>query len=441
MQSDSLRQSKSFREVFFMDEKNRNISDTFGKYNNSTGKVKNVSSSDWTPISAAGVYESASAVSEKKSRQSQANQQKKKPDRTRQPSDKKASSKGKGNSKKQGLISEGNPSEKKNQKKQTSVPAKNKGAAAEKNKTPSQKSSASRTPAGRDTRADDRKQQKDRENRNKSDANYKMHSGSGKNHDEISRDLNAGKRKKNAIKNAVLIVAVLVFAGFFIGVFCYNHGGLIENIIIEGNKVYTDQQICQAAGISQGKNMLSLREGKIKRSVTKQLPYIKDVVLERQLPDTVILKIKTTVDKYIIASGSGTYTLDSDGKVVSDKKRAVEKGLYYVEGFESQEFSEGDEFEPIEANEERFRLMKEIVTLFEKGGVVDSAVIKLQNTEDVRVIYKDKIAVHLGNCEDLENDIPHASGIVERVAASGKSGYIDMRYDPAPFMPGSIETE
>lgn len=425
-----------------MDEKNRNISDTFGKYNNSTGKVKDVSSSDWTPISSGGVSQSGFAASEKKPQRPQTANQEKKPDRTRQPSGKKAASKGKAD-KKQSLISEGKPSGKKKQEKKNPDTPKNKSktAADKKNQSASKKSSAGRTPSGRDTREDARKQQKDRENRYKSDASYRMHSDNGKNHDEISRDLNAGKRKKNAIKNAVMIIAVLVFAGLFIAVFCYNHGGLIENIVIEGNKVYTDQQICQAAGISQGQNMLSLREGKVRRAVTKQLPYVKDVVLERQLPDTVILKIKITVDKYILACGTGTYTLDSDGKVVSDKKRSLEKGLYYIEGFGTQEISVGDDFEPIEENKERFRLMKEIVTLFEKGGVVDSAVIKLQNTEDVRVIYKDKIAVYLGNCEDLEQDIPHASGIVEKVAAAGKSGYIDMRYDPAPFMPGSIETE
>lgn len=424
-----------------MDEKNRNISDTFGKYNNSTGKMKNVSSSDWKPISATGVYESASASSEKKAQQS--NRQKKNDNRTRQPSGKKVSSKNDAKAKKQRLISEGEPSaEKKAQDKKKADSAKKKSSSSSKNKqSASKKSDNGRAPTGKDMREDARKQQKYEEKINRSDENYKKHSDSGKNHDEISRDLNAGKRKKNAIKNAVTVIAVLVLAVFIIAVFCYNHGGLIENIVIEGNKVYTDRQICQAAGIAQGQNMLSLREGKIKRAVTKQLPYVKDVVLERQLPDTVILKIKTTVDKYIIASGGNTYTLDTDGKVVSDKKRSLEKGLFYVEGFETQKFSEGDDFEPIEANEKRFALMKEIVTLFEKGGVVDSAVIKLQNTEDVRVIFKEKIVVCLGNCDDLAQDIPHASGIIEKVDASGKTGYIDMRYDPAPFMPGSIETE
>ena len=425
-----------------MDEKNRNISDTFGKYGDKTGEFKNVSSSDWTPISTGGNYQSSAQRNNNTSRPQSSGskpQQKKKNASKKQAS----SSKGKKAQAERGFISEGKPSDnkKKSQSKSKSSSSKAKASDTQKKAQTSKKTADSRTPSGRDMREDAKKQQKHREDLFRSGEDYKKRSEGGENHDEISRKASADKRKKNAIKNGATVAAVLIFAVFFIFVFCYNHGGLIENIIIDGSSVYSSEEICKAAGISEGKNMLSLREHKIKKELTKKLPYIKDVKLERELPDTVILTIKSTTDKYIISGTTTDYTLDTDGKVVSTNKQSLKEGLYRVDGFDSQEFSEGDTFKPSEGNAERYELMQKIVTLFDRSGVVDSAVIELKNTEDVRVVYNGKVAVYLGDCKNLEEKIPYASGILEQVASRNLGGYIDMRFELGFFKPGGMEIE
>lgn len=428
-----------------MEEKNRNTSDAFGKYNNSAGEFKNVSSSDWAPISA-GRTDPRGSNSYGAERQSA----KKKPQSSKKsaskPSGKSKNTKSKATDERR-FISEGAaaPAKKKKPQSKSESPKKASGGKKSqpqtKKSTKQKQSSPSRTPMGRDLREDARKQQKHREDLIKSREDYKRRSKEGENHDEISRSRNANKRKKMALRNAAPVAIVLAFAIFFIGMYCYNRGALIENIIIDGSDIYTAEEIYQAAGISRGKNMLSLREGRIRRELTKKLPYIKDVRLELELPDTVVLTIKSTRGKYIISNGTSSYTLDADGKVVSTLRESPEEGMYLITGFESQEFSEGDTYKPSSENAERYELMKQIVTLFDKGNVVDSAEIELQNTDDVRVVYKDKIAVYLGDCNNLEEQIPYASGIIAQVDAAGKGGYIDMRFEPAPFRPGSMEIQ
>lgn len=430
-----------------MDEKNRNIFDTFGNYNNSAGEVKNVSSSDWTPISAGKDYHknrnTGSAQNRGGTARKNTQPNKKSNSRSLKSSDKKS----KDNDR---LISQGKPVSEKKKSQSKSRGAQKSTAAKKETKntrtqTPLKKSQAqttpaSRTPSGKDLRDDARKNQKHREELLKSRENYRKSSHEGKNHDEICKQSSQTKRKKMAIKNAVPIVVVFVLALFVMLFFFYSNGALIENIIIEGTDVYTAEQIYQAAGISKGKNMYSFRETKIKRELTKNLPYIKDVKYERQLPDTVILTVKTTTDKYVISNGTGSFTLDTDGKVVSETKQTLEKGMYRVEGFESQKVTEGFTFKPSEANAEKYALMKEIATLFDKSGVIDFAVIYLNNTDDVKVVYKERIAVYLGDCKNLEKKIPHASGIIAQVAPRGLGGYIDMRYDELGFFkPGSMD--
>ncbi len=438
-----------------MEEKNSNIFDALGKYNTNGGEVKNVSSSDWTPISSGG-YNRPTQNSDAAKRQST----QKKPQNGKKGASKKSASSSKNTAKnkkspsksadERRFISEGTPSEKSpSQTKKSTSSAKNgsKKPSQAKKSTSSQKSSqnksqsASRTPTGRDMRDDARQKQKHREELLKSREDYRRRSREGENHDEISREHSASKRRKMMLKNAAPIAVVIAFVLFFMGIYCYNRGALIENIIIDGSSIYTPEEIYEAAGVLKGKNMLSLRESKVKRELTKKLPYIKDVKLERQLPDTVILTIRSTADKYIISGDSQSLTLDTDGKVVSVTKQSLDEGLYRIDGFEYQEFSEGDIYKPNESNRERYELMQRIVAGFDKSGVVNSAVIELRDTDNVRVIYKDKIAVYLGDCKNLEEQIPYASGIIAQVDAKGKGGYIDMRFEPAPFMPGGIEIQ
>ena len=287
-------------------------------------------------------------------------------------------------------------------------------------------------------REDARQQQKHREELFRSREDYQRQKKDGRSPDEISRSRNKNKRKKLKIKNAVTIGAVLLFGIVMIIGYCYSRGAHVENIIIDGVRIYTPEEIHQAAGISKGKTMLSLREKKVRRDITRKLPYIKDVKMDFDLPDTVILTVKGTFDKYVITGTTGWLTLDSDGKVVSDKKQKLSEGMFRVDGFDQQFFEQGDTYEPEGGNKQRYKLMEKIVSLYEKNGVVKSATINLQNPSDVSVVIDDKVTVYFGDCDNLEEKIPYSSGIIQQVRAAGKSGYIDMRFDLGYFKPGSM---
>ncbi len=415
-----------------MDKRNENISGAFGKYNNEGAEVKNVNSSMWEPISAG-----RSAVKESGPQSQKKTGAKPKTDEKKQGGSKKSSSKKKTVTNKNTantFISQGNPAEKKKAEPQKKTPQKG----ASDKKAPKKKNPPSRTPKGRDLRKDAREQQKHREELFRFREDYNEQLKNQRNHDEISQQRNKGKRKKLAIKNILTVAVVMVFAIVLIVFYCYNRGALVENIIIEGSSIYSAEEIQQAAGISKGKNMLSLRENKVRRELTEKLPYIKDVSIEYDLPDTVIVTVKATTDKYVIVNQSGSLTLDSDRKVVSETAIEEKSGLFFAEGFDFQRFKSGDTYKPDGVNAERFEILEKLVTLFEESKVVETAVIDLHNTEDVKVTVDGKVAVYFGDCKSLEEKIPYASGIIKTVRKAGKTGYIDMRFDLGYFKPGSM---
>ena len=476
-----------------MDEKNRNVSDTFGKYSNeSIGQVKDISSSAWTPISTGT---GASAAKHKSSAQpkKQKTAPKARPEgKGKSASSPKGSKKAAGKGKSSGLdgfdlISKGIPSDKSTAEERNPSGAKNNGtksgqqtaspkgnksaqsnASSKVNKSAQSstsskgnksesargssdngsqsqkkasvnKKSESRTPKGKDMRDDKRKQQKHIENVRKNRRDYQKSTEDGINHDEFCKKKNENKRKKNHFSRILTVALVLVCAVAAIVAVFYSKGTPVENIIIEGQTIYSDEEIYQAAGIARGRNLFAFSAKKVKHDIITKLPYIKDVVVEKEYPDTLVLRVITTQDKYVITGTSGWVTLDSDGKVVSLSRNKVEGGMYQIEGFDYQKAREGSTYVPQGDNVRRFELMKEIVTLLDKAGVIDTAVIRLHNVEDVVIEYDGKIAVYLGKCEELEKKIPGASGILDIAIANKAKGYIDMRYkDYGTFTPGGM---
>ncbi len=459
-----------------MDKENGNISSTFGKYRNeSIGQVKDVSSSDWVPISTGKSLFTSSQGASQPQRQTQG----KRPSSTKGTSAKKGgkTAQQKPQKKRQAtgldgvdLISGGNTPQKKasqqssysDGKKTTDKAASQKNKKASGKAASAQKENASkkqapgkgsqqqknssatrnndsRTPIRKQQRDDQRKQHKHNEGVRKSQQDRRESAKDGVNHDEYCKQKNETKRLKNSIRRFLKVAGVLVFAVFVIGVICYSKGTPIENIIIEGNTVYSDEEIYQAAGIAEGRNLYVFSEKKVKHDITTKLPYIKDVTLEKDYPDTLILRIVPTQDKYVITSPSGWITLDKDGKVVSLTRDKVEPGMYQIDGFDYQKVRVGETYVPEESNAERYRIMREMVTLFDNAEVIDTAVIKLQNVDDVVVEHGGNIAVYFGKCENLEIKVPGASGILEIAIAKKAKGYIDMRYkDRGSFVSGSM---
>ena len=458
-----------------MDKENSNNSTTFGKYRNeSIGQVKDVSSSDWVPISTGkSVYTQPQNAS-----QSQRQSTGKKSSASKKGAQaKKATSPQKSRKKKTAtgldgvdLISGGN-TPRRNPAQQTAPQQRENPsgkASAQKSKKTSDKSDASqkdssskkqgsgkgsqqqknnsatrnnnpRTPIKKEQRDDRRKQQKHDKGVKKSQQDRRESAMVGENHDEYCQKKNETKRLKNSVKRFLTVAGVLLFALFVIAVVCISKGAPIETIIIEGKTAYTDEEIYQAAGIAEGRNLYVFSEKKVKHDITTKLPYIKDVTLEKNYPDTLILRLVPTQDKYVITSPSGWITLDKDGKVVSVTRDKVESGMYQIDGFDYQKVRVGETYVPEESNAERYRIMCEMVTLFDNAEVIDTAVINLQNVDDVVVEYGGRIAVYFGSCENLEIKVPGASGILEIANAKNAKGYIDMRYkDQGSFVSGSM---
>lgn len=90
-----------------------------------------------------------------------------------------------------------------------------------------------------------------------------------------------------------------------------------DKITVSGTVKYDPWIVREASGIVDGENLLTLSKGRISDNIMSQLPYIKDVRVGRQLPDTVHIQVTELEVVYAAQDHDGAWWLmNADGKIV-----------------------------------------------------------------------------------------------------------------------------
>ena len=224
----------------------------------------------------------------------------------------------------------------------------------------------------------------------------------------------------------LVIGAVGALAGYGIV-----EGAPIAKIVVEGNEAYKKKEILAAAGITTGDNMLLIREKKTNNIISTSLPYIESVEVKYEFPDTLRLNITETADKVHIMMGKNMITLDSNGKVLSNKKKKIQKGNYKIIGLEKQDYNIGFEFEADSdnGNDEKYALATEIIEMLEKTGITGFRDISFEDMKCITISTTDGISIYINEKTPLERQLNLAKDAIAEKQKSKTKGYFDLRFD------------
>ena len=262
----------------------------------------------------------------------------------------------------------------------------------------------------------------------------------GKTADEARIIINRKKIRMNRIKTLGSVAVLFVFALTFLLSYSYFKGAEISEIKINGNDVYTDIEVLEAAKLGTGMNMLTVREKQVNDSVTTILPFISQIGVDYKLPDVLELNIVPTKEQLILKCARKYICVDSTGKVVSDKKKKLSEGQFLVHGLVEQEYTVGENFEASQENAERFKIALEFAKAAEESDTLNYGVLDLKDLKDITFTYRSKIRLYLGDGENLQKKMERAIGIMNESDIGEKTGYINLKYDiGAYFMEGSMQ--
>lgn len=264
----------------------------------------------------------------------------------------------------------------------------------------------------------------------------------GKTTDEARRIIYLRKLRRRRLGNIGSVAFISLFAFIFVFTYTYFEGARVDTIVVGGDEVYSRDEILDAAKLSEGVNMLTVRQNAVNDSVTKTLPFVSAIKLDYDLPDTLKLNVISTTERLIIKNGSKYICVDKTGKVVSEKKKKLSEGTFLVEGMKQQQCTVGEMFTPTDENAERFKIVLLLAQAAENNETVTYGIIDVEDIENITLTYNSKLRLYFGDGSNLQSKMTQAEKVIADNDAINKVGYVNVKYSiGAYYMQGTMECD
>lgn len=214
-----------------------------------------------------------------------------------------------------------------------------------------------------------------------------------------------------------LISAVVILAAVIGGCIVFFK---VDQINVEGVDRYTAQEIIDVSGIKQGDNLYLLNKFTIIDEIEKQLTYVQNVTIRRQLPST----LNITVEEYTAAAAVQN---DDDGQwwLVSSEGRLLERidgagDSVQVTGLTLAAPSEGTDLAVTEEQQSRRQAVVDLLTSLEKRELLDHTQSIALSDSGVVMEYDGRITVKMELSADFDYDV--------RALATVMEDYVDAKW-------------
>ena len=224
---------------------------------------------------------------------------------------------------------------------------------------------------------------------------------------------------------------------------------------------YTSDEILQALGVQLEENIFSVNSAEKAAQLERQFPLLESIQVERDYPNTVVVKVTEAVPTYAMQTSSGWLTLSDNFKILAcDADQPL--GLCTLYGgdpvsvqpgeqltFEVPAASEASSAALDEADSEaasevpadtRLETLDTLRAKLEEYGLLDNVTrIEFADTGNVAILYQDRISVLLGTLNDLDAKLKYVNYIVNNEDGKGckptDTGKLDLSHVSADSVP------
>ena len=211
-----------------------------------------------------------------------------------------------------------------------------------------------------------------------------------------SRYSNHRRRRRGSSGFLYKLLSVLVICGCLVAALTLFFR--VDTIVVTGQSRYTAQEIQEASGIQQGDNLLLLNKYNASGSIAQQLPYIEEIRIHKELPETLRIEVRECETPVAVVQDGFTWLISSSGKgKIVDQLDASAAGDYaQVTGCTLLAPSIGSEVVlGSEFSLQQESLLGLLSDLDEEGMVPNLDSIGLEDLSVIRMGYLDRFTVKL----------------------------------------------
>ena len=230
------------------------------------------------------------------------------------------------------------------------------------------------------------------------------------------------KPRKRSVSGAILTFAVVVIATVFLmSVFLR-----INDIRVEGNEHYTDEEIIKAIDIEQGDNLFFFDRFAAISRVFAKLPYVEEVSVTRELPDRVLIRVAECKALAYIAVGDENWTIDRNCKVLG-KATAGELGsLIRIEGMDPGTLLIGERLTTADGDDAPVQFVSDVLHQIQGRQMAEH--IKSMDFSDLigaKLQYGTRFTILIGGKSNIDHKFAMLESVLEQLKA-GDVGIINV---------------
>lgn len=205
-----------------------------------------------------------------------------------------------------------------------------------------------------------------------------------------------------AIISVVLVVGVVLSLTVLFKAQTYN---------VIGNTLYNESDIIDVCGIGEGENIFLAPKGPAERRIKEKFPYIEEVSVGFEIPDTIKIDITEAVEGYLVKVSDTEYLLISTKGRILD--RVTDKSKYDLPIFIGPTLVSGEIGSYVRYEDETIvDIIQNISQVFADNGYQGITEIDATNPAAITFTYDGRIKVKLGIPEDLSYKIRTAMTII-----------------------------
>ena len=244
------------------------------------------------------------------------------------------------------------------------------------------------------------------------------------NRDTFER-LMAKKRHKKVFRSISYVLLSIVLCFVFV-VICMAVFLKIEKIEVRGNEKYSSKQIVEASGISVGENLYAINKKTARGFITTEYPYINEVIIRRDLPSTLVFKIKEEQPKYYTELCGEYFVLSESMRILERtyENPSTEENplvLLLVSDVKKAVVGEEIEFE----KELTFEYINKFIQGVNEHEIAkDLTRIDMSKKYNIYVTYQNRFRIYLGDNTETEMKLKFAKLMIDNFDEN-KSGTVD----------------
>lgn len=205
----------------------------------------------------------------------------------------------------------------------------------------------------------------------------------------------------------------------------------VDEIVVTGQKRYTEEEIRAASGVEPGSNLYLLNKYGIVRNILRELPYIEDIRVNRKLPDTLVIEVHESGRPFALVQDGSAWLVSVSGKIVEQLPEGQAGNYGRISGCQLLAPSVGTSIAlATEYSVQQTSLLNLLAALDGAGLTENVDGIRMDDLSDLNMDYMGRFTVRMAYGADYEWELKKLTmTLADDKIQSNMTGTIDLRLE------------